>query len=520
MAPEVLAPRTLASPAPNFFMTIPTGVPAPQNLETVGQSPIPIPTVDPSQQFINGSQFTPVPIPSSNSSQFAPVPVPGSNLTQQIPVPTIDVLSPSAIILESREPQMAQAQPIEVNSTQQPNTQCRNVSVLDILENLPNTEILFRMIQEFELQAILAPPMTLFAPVDEALEQLALKLGFKTLDELFMQENRNTLLSILFFHMIPQEVELKTVDPNVPVPNINNSLLYFSTEDAMGDVVITIQEIGSSAKILEVDPQINNGCGLSVYMVDTALLPFTIIQTDFPDMEGEPLFAPPPPPKPLVIPEQVLQTAPDGILDGLVPQDIIEQSRNGTFSGAYIVNSTSKDTGLTDEASVRSAAPAPVGECISLLQILKQRQDLTLMNALIQHAGLAALLEREDAEYTLLAPNDKAFQELVMKLGPRSQSLTNQEVLANILGYHIIRDVFVLDDMEVGLELPTLVAWLGNSLSLLVEENGMGIMDAGGDQEVLLVGIGSEAMLLETDIEACDSVLHIIDTVLLPVDTQ
>eukprot|EP01026_Neomeris_dumetosa_P070279 TRINITY_DN6999_c0_g1_i2.p1 TRINITY_DN6999_c0_g1~~TRINITY_DN6999_c0_g1_i2.p1 ORF type:complete len:474 (+),score=85.29 TRINITY_DN6999_c0_g1_i2:1-1422(+) len=473
-------------------MPVPQGIPAPSNLIASSVSPIAIPSV----------------------------PIPDAMVLESRVPQTSQYVQPTESISLQEKPAYVVGEPLQQVQQSAKETKCQNVGVLDILQDIPNTEVLTKMIEELNLEAVLEPPITLFAPEDEAMELLATKLGQSSVDNLLIPENQGTLVNILHYHMVPTMVRLETLNPNTPLHNINDSLLYVLKENDGGEQSISIRGIGSAAKILEVEGQIKNGCNVSVHLVDTALLPFTILQTEFPNLNGEALFSPPPPPKSIYIPEEVIQTAPPGILDGLVPDEIINRTRAGEISGPFVVNVTKGEPiEFMEEggAQMRSST-----QCPSLLDILQSRDDLTLMNALVQHAGLAPLLNYSRVEYTLLAPTDKAVQDLVVKLGPRSQSLTDQEVLKNVLGYHIIRDAIEKDELEVGLELPTLVAWMGKSLKLLVEENDeFGIMDDNGEEEeTLLVGIGSEARIIEWDLKACDSILHIIDDVLLPVDTQ
>eukprot|EP01024_Parvocaulis_polyphysoides_P010828 TRINITY_DN13807_c0_g1_i1.p3 TRINITY_DN13807_c0_g1~~TRINITY_DN13807_c0_g1_i1.p3 ORF type:complete len:173 (+),score=7.82 TRINITY_DN13807_c0_g1_i1:388-906(+) len=161
--------------------------------------------------------------------------------------------------------------------------------------------------------------------------------------------------------------------------------------------------------------------------------------------------------------------------------------------------------------------------CMTLLELIQSYSELSLLNAFIQHADLAPLLNSTRVSYTLFAPTNNAINDLVIKLGARSQSLSDDRVLSNILGYHIVRDAYLKDDFEIGLEMPTLVAWLNESLMLLVEDDEEIYQlesKVNSEMKYILVGIGSEAKFLQCDLWACNSVMHIIDTVLLPVDTQ
>jgi len=120
----------------------------------------------------------------------------------------------------------------------------------------------------------------------------------------------------------------------------------------------------------------------------------------------------------------------------------------------------------------------------------------TLITAIIE-ADLVATL-KGDVPFTVFAPTDAAFAALPD--GVLSDLLKNKEDLSNVLLYHVVSGkVMAGDVLEMdGAEVATL---LGDNINIKIEDNKVYINDA---------------QVIQTDIEASNGVIHVIDTVLVP----
>lgn len=127
---------------------------------------------------------------------------------------------------------------------------------------------------------------------------------------------------------------------------------------------------------------------------------------------------------------------------------------------------------------------------------------------LLAAAGIAGLDdELADPEFgpvTLFAPTDDAFVALQAALGEDAWNalLADPAALANVLLYHL------LDGKVYAADLPA----PGGSITP-VTLNGQTILIEVTDETVMINGV---AMVVETDIDACNGVIHVIDTVLVP----
>lgn len=156
--------------------------------------------------------------------------------------------------------------------------------------------------------------------------------------------------------------------------------------------------------------------------------------------------------------------------------------------------------------------PATAREAQSTIaEILSASQQDEFSNLLASfEAANAALLQelgRADGNYTFFAPTDAAFNHIFKLLEvTRDQFLARPDLVSEILAYHVVpgrydaSNLEALDDALLGTLQPT-NGWLE-----------IAMMDPG----LRLVGVGTPAWLLESDIMAANGVVHVIDSVLLP----
>ena len=116
--------------------------------------------------------------------------------------------------------------------------------------------------------------------------------------------------------------------------------------------------------------------------------------------------------------------------------------------------------------------------------------------AAVQAAGLEEAL-RGKGPFTVFAPTDEAFAKLPE--GTVEALLADPEALAEILLYHVISGKVMAADVADGLEAETLQ---GSMVRFAIHSDGKPAIQ--------------DALILATDIEAFNGVIHVIDTVILP----
>jgi uncharacterized surface protein with fasciclin (FAS1) repeats len=117
--------------------------------------------------------------------------------------------------------------------------------------------------------------------------------------------------------------------------------------------------------------------------------------------------------------------------------------------------------------------------------------------AAVQAADLVDVLKGE-GPFTVFAPTDDAFAQLPAGTVESLLLPENQDQLIAILTYHVVPGRFLAADVLASETLPTVQ---GQTLSVSLD-GGVPRVDA--------------AAIVQTDIEASNGVIHVIDSVLLP----
>lgn len=150
--------------------------------------------------------------------------------------------------------------------------------------------------------------------------------------------------------------------------------------------------------------------------------------------------------------------------------------------------------------------PEAEEECETIAEILAGSEGG--FDTLLAAAGIAGLDdELADPDFgpvTLFAPTDEAFAALEAALGAEAWNalLADPAALADVLLYHLLMGEVYADDLPAP----------GNSVSVATI-NGQEILIEVSESGVMINGV---AMVIETDIQACNGVIHVIDAVLVP----
>ena len=152
---------------------------------------------------------------------------------------------------------------------------------------------------------------------------------------------------------------------------------------------------------------------------------------------------------------------------------------------------------------VGGAAPAPEPEMeeASIADVASTVDDLSVLVDALVAADLVGALSDPDAEFTVFAPTNSAFVELLGALGLESLGDIPLETLTDVLLYHVVPAVAFSTDLTDGMMVPTL---------------GGGELTVDLSDGVVIDGAGSSASVIIPDVVAGSSVVHVIDAVLLP----
>ena len=158
------------------------------------------------------------------------------------------------------------------------------------------------------------------------------------------------------------------------------------------------------------------------------------------------------------------------------------------------------------------AAPAAAhdhGAKKTITEIAVGSDDFDTLEAAVIAAGLAETLGG-DGPFTVFAPTDAAFEALPAGTVETLVKPENKDQLTNILTYHVVAGKFTAADVVAAIE-------AGDGSASLPTVNGSFITAAAYGGKVFLSDYQGNAIgVLNTDVEASNGVIHVIDGVLLP----
>ncbi len=132
-----------------------------------------------------------------------------------------------------------------------------------------------------------------------------------------------------------------------------------------------------------------------------------------------------------------------------------------------------------------------------IVEIAASAGSFNTLVAAVKAAGLVETLQGE-GPFTLFAPTDEAFAKLPAGTVEDLLKPENKERLQAILTYHVVPGRVMAEDVA-GLSSATTVQ--GQSLRVSIE-NGTPMVD--------------NAKIIQTDIDASNGVIHVIDSVVIP----
>ena len=165
-----------------------------------------------------------------------------------------------------------------------------------------------------------------------------------------------------------------------------------------------------------------------------------------------------------------------------------------------------EETTTTTEATTTTTTEAPADPTIAEIVVELASGDpaeFTTLLAAIEAADPIVLetLNDPSQELTVFAPTDAAFAAIPEDV--LAGILADQELLTNILLYHVAPGIFLAEDVVAAAPieaLPTLLE--GSTLAIDVVDGA--------------VVINGEATVIQPDVLASNGVIHVIDTVLQP----
>ena len=138
-------------------------------------------------------------------------------------------------------------------------------------------------------------------------------------------------------------------------------------------------------------------------------------------------------------------------------------------------------------------------ESMNIVETAQGNEDLSTLVTAVTEADLVETLSG-DGPFTVFAPTNEAFDAL--PAGALDELLANTDELTNVLTYHVVPSAAMAGDLSDGQELETVN---GEMLTVSID----------GDTVMI-----NDATVTQADVEASNGVIHIIDGVLMPDDSD
>ena len=153
-----------------------------------------------------------------------------------------------------------------------------------------------------------------------------------------------------------------------------------------------------------------------------------------------------------------------------------------------------------------NAAPAPGNTPIAGIAVAAGFNEL--VSALVYvdkelNAGLVNLFANGKDQYTVFAPTDEAFKNLYMALGVDKISDLPAPLVLDVLKYHVLEGRRAANSVVPNTGSKEITTILG--AKFYVNTNGM------------ISAIGNTATIKAANISASNGIIHVVDTVLLPI---
>lgn len=409
--------------------------------------------------------------------------------------------------------------------------------IVDIASGDENFESLVAALTKAELVETLQGdgPFTVFAPTDDAFDQLLTDLGVASLDDLTAEQ----LTPILLYHVLNGKV-MSTDLENGYVSTLSPGAIEQTNASLLVDADMSM--LNGSTSITSADLSASNGV---IHVIDEVLLPpnvvniaqnnsnfsslvDAVVKADLVEtLSGDGPFT-------IFAPTdeafaQLLNDMGATSLDDIALDDLVAILQKHVVSG----NVLSSDLTSGDVTTLNGDISVEVGDGVTIngdinvtatdiqgtngvvhvidkvilpdiVEIAQGKDDFQSLVAALSKAELVETLQG-DGPFTVFAPTDAAFEQLLTDLGLASLDDLTKEDLTPILLYHVLGAQVMSGDLTDGYV---------STLSPGAEEgtNAALLVDAA------LAKLNGSVSITTTDIIASNGVIHVIDKVMLPND--
>ncbi|CAD7697034.1 unnamed protein product [Ostreobium quekettii] len=342
-------------------------------------------------------------------------------------------------------------------------------TILDTVESNSDLSQLAGLLEKAEFIPVVDDvtfEATFFAPTNDAIEAFSKSLG-KRADDLL--ENPEFLTKVLNYHV--------------------SKPALFEEEMADGDALTTMAgKAGSELELAVVESQ-DDDFLVSIKASDGTVANF--VETD------------------IVACESIVHVI-DAVLvsEEATTAAQADPAKPGTRKGP---KSRKAAAGTAPEGQAAGA-----GDCKTVLDVVKDHPDLTSLAGAVQSGGVVDVFSDAGLEATVFAPSSEAFEVFGKSVGSDiDELLGDPDFLKQLLAYHITLSPLLADEISPGDSIPTTTA---TPSGLVAADASLKAVKSKKGAGIAIKGFRNKGTVVEADLQACDSVVHVIDRVLLSKD--
>ena len=159
--------------------------------------------------------------------------------------------------------------------------------------------------------------------------------------------------------------------------------------------------------------------------------------------------------------------------------------------------------------------PTPTEPTADIVKLASTNPDLSILAEALTRANLVNALEGS-GPFTVFAPTNDAFNQLLNDLGATSLDDISTDVLTNVLLYHVLSGKVTSTDIVPGYVNTLSTGPDNNQVSLLIGYNDSSNKNAAAAVNTNILYLNSDASVITADVMATNGVVHVINKVLLP----
>eukprot|EP00803_Ostreobium_quekettii_P006040 evm.model.scf_2355.1 EVM.evm.TU.scf_2355.1 scf_2355:2940-7233(-) len=151
-------------------------------------------------------------------------------------------------------------------------------------------------------------------------------------------------------------------------------------------------------------------------------------------------------------------------------------------------------------------------ECKSVFETARSHPDLGPLVTAMRKGEVDEIFSDEEQVVTVFAPTAAAFEMLEKRLGSKAGLLDDPSFLQQVLAYHTTLSPLFLEDMSNGDSIPATIA---TATGLEASKGTLKVFETSDGAGIGVKGYRNKGTILEADLKACNSVVHVIDKVLI-----